>query len=241
MTRIVCMFTSDLFEPTLRPPILTPSAIPAAKRKGRPLARFTGCVSHGDHQLSPPRYWGDINLLGGYRFMNRLVKISSTIFICSSMSVLAEPSPTVYKLINKPVSLFSFGLIRAAEQIEDDFAKNAGYRSLVTYDWDRNRIDIKLYKDVEDASRENVIIECRTAIEALREWSYIREGKVWLGDNSRLSYFFTSYGYTNSDLEGATQEIDKIINLSLMVIYGGDRVGSCTAPLLGTGYSIDEK
>src|SRR2546427_13041601 len=87
------------------------------------------------------------------------------LFYLASQSY-AEPSPTVRKLMNEPVSLFEYGLYKLEKRLESiDFSdEHYGYNnpenrllsqpkstsSEVYYEWGRNRIIIRL-----DSTPEN--------------------------------------------------------------------------------------
>lgn len=175
---------------------------------------------------------------------------SITLAFVAMGSAQAEPGPNVTLLMNTPTSLLSFGLYRLDEMLDE----NLGYRGIRTfvtplsgrmaysttayYDWDRNRIVLRAmdFEDKPDGwDRE---AECAQVVAAVRSLGGIQlsgELSVYL-KQSIFSDYFMPIGYSTKSLEEVPAALDSIIEIVFQA--GLVTPFSCTAPLLGTGYSV---
>lgn len=164
----------------------------------------------------------------------------------------AEPGPNVNKLMNQPVSLFSFGLYRLEETVFNLFGARSpraltaplygeqAYSTAVSYDWDANRIQIRMMQFEERPAGWDLEEECRQVFSTARSAAFINvetgepraaSGSSWFGEH------FTPIGYGMKGLpDDIAAQIDKIIELIFQV--GVERPFICRAPLVGTGYTI---
>jgi hypothetical protein len=165
---------------------------------------------------------------------------------------VAEPGPNVSKLMNEPVSLFSFGLYRLGETVFNLFdsryprplaaplSGEQAYSTSVSYDWDANRILIRMMQFEERPAGWDLEEECQQVFSTARSAAFINietgepraeSGASWFADH------FTPIGYGTKDLpDDITVQIDQIIELIFQV--GVERPFICRAPLVGTGYAI---
>ncbi len=185
-----------------------------------------------------------LNMKPKHRRLSAMIVLGAVSWISASVCATAEPGPKVQTLIDTPTSLLTFGLFRLSELIDDGFGYQGhsgllpkAYSATAYYDWDRNRIVIRLM-DFQGPSA-NAEEECGQAIAAVRRYGGIdpATGKyVSPLSNSIYADLFMPIGYGSSRLEGIPDALDQIIEI---VFQSGmaDAV-LCTAELVGTGYSV---
>lgn len=163
----------------------------------------------------------------------------------------AEPGPTVSKLMDTPASMFSFGIVQLKDYISKAFGYDnppdlkpplvgkAAYSSVVSYDWDRNRVVIQLLRFVPAEASWDYEEECRQAIEQLRQMAGLdtSTGKAIGRASSWYGQQFEPVGYSQKALEDVGAKMDEIIELAFQAYTGKDTF-RCSAPLLGLGYSV---
>jgi hypothetical protein len=169
-------------------------------------------------------------------------------------NAFADPGATVSKLMDTPVSLFSYGLDKIDDRL-DGWAKSQifiidgvvgasyGYGG-ASFDWDTSKITAYIGRNTKPEADLGLLEEeCKNTIQALRSMSGLNsEGKISSGGVSYLSNDFFPTGYSlkkfSSD-DGKT--IDAMITLKVMILnYSKSTRLVCTAPLLGTGYSVEK-
>lgn len=163
--------------------------------------------------------------------------------ICSAAQ--AEPGPSVRLLMNRPVSLFSWGLYRLDLEIERTFGRTSGgfefrapltgrktYPTSVVYDWAKNRIIIRLYSAKRSDNAEE---ECKQLLESIRSMSSISSDLP----HSFFAQFFMPKGFERDELNAAAVEIDKLFEFVFETTRGRLKKDDfrCSAPLAGFGYS----
>ncbi|RWD65293.1 hypothetical protein [Mesorhizobium sp.] len=117
------------------------------------------------------------------------------------------------------------------------------YGSSATYDWDRNRIQVNLYRWNADPSGWDFEEECKQVLASLRKQALIDAStgrpQSPLQESSFASEFLPE-GYSTKALSDTTgSEIDAIIELNVRFTTADYRSSfECTAPLLGTSYSV---
>jgi hypothetical protein len=159
---------------------------------------------------------------------------------------LAEPSPSISKLMSEPVSLLTFGQVRMEMMVDARLEKfsftpplfgKPSYSRLVAYNWDRNEINVVLFGTETMPTGWNYEEECRQTIDMLRQLAWVDRTTGKATASNGVSLFasqFGQIGYTNETLENLQRELDKTFSLQVTTAGGL----TCYAPLLGTGYSV---
>jgi len=143
----------------------------------------------------------------------------------------AEPSPSVRYLMNEPVTLFDWGIVRLYEYLDEytaHYLKTSSVQdiySTVSYDSSRNNIVISLVvtRQAEQAneSPESVRLSsgdiCKTIIQTLRR-EFLTDSDRHVRRSSGIYRFFGHIGFKGKDEPiGSFEEIEKItvINVSI--------------------------
>lgn len=164
--------------------------------------------------------------LGGRPMRRRLIAILAILFVPSIS--LAEPTPSVQWLMNEPATLWDLGLSR----IRINFAayydrknlrpKTRGkYTPIIFYDWDQNRIKIRLYvkfeaKDIDDLWDGDIRTSCKAILQELN---------LTMHTELRVGSYFSHLGFKrNSEPASLAQEIDKITVLQTKISTDQDQV-----------------
>ena len=149
-------------------------------------------------------------------------------FAAFSLSVKAEPTPTVKEFMNTPVSLFSMGLLRLEIALKSEMNEGDAY---VSYDWDSNRIKMAFFellnsdrracKNLSEAGCKN---ECKLIFRRLQR-------KVCLGNDcklNRLPQYFGHRGYSQKGFsahgsdETAAKSLLPIVDAEVSLFFGND-------------------
>lgn len=160
----------------------------------------------------------------------------------------AEPSPSISGLMNTPASLFTVGMYRLdlrVKQLANNFAiqrDDATHYFSATYNWNENRIYIDAYMigtpfDTRDLFEQH----CSELFWEVRASGLVSPDTGDISyDRLRSAYaeLFGHIGYTNNTLSERLNEIDQIILIKLSSSTDGLGRGTCTGPLLGTGFSV---
>lgn len=152
-----------------------------------------------------------------------------------------EPSPSVNKLMNTPVSLFHNGLLQLQAKIKK--AETSPLESTnAIYDWDENRITIYFVKFYDTLDSETFKKDCKIYMERIRSHGAVFNGKPnAMGRSDYAALFLPPFSYTIPSLGNAGEELDKLINIQ----FRGTDVAklqeyNCFGPLLGTDFSVKE-
>ncbi|MGI9489332.1 MAG: hypothetical protein ACR2RF_26280 [Geminicoccaceae bacterium] len=154
----------------------------------------------------------------------------------------ADPGPVGTYLMNKEVSLFSFGLFQLDNNLNDLSEEHAANFS-ATYDWDANRILLNAYSHGATLpTTEN----CRLLVEAIRTngWVSTFTGEPWLS-YSRYANFFAPIGFENANApDDWASRLDQIflIKISLWRDQADDEPEvRCEGSLLSTDVLVNLK
>lgn len=162
--------------------------------------------------------------------------------------VSAEPSPNVTMLMNEPVSQFSIGMYRLRMAVEAEYGHGtkrfdfgepveggSSFTANASYDWDRNRIVIEIDSLNLSVDPEE---ECAHVVNVIR-WDGRPEPHT--PKKSSFAQHFLPDGYPSAKLEDAAKELDQIIEIKYVNMAILREVPfTCTAPLIGTGYTIQK-
>lgn len=164
----------------------------------------------------------------------------------------AEPGPRVQMLIDKPASMFSFGMYRLDQSFEDQFGYGAArsnfkaplfgpmsYGTAVHYDWSGNRITLWLLRFAATPADWDGDEECRQAINEVRQRGLIDPATGSPQQGTPSSYWgqmFQPIGYGTEALEGIAEAMDEIIQVKVQTPEL-----LCSAPLLGTSYAVEKR
>lgn len=159
---------------------------------------------------------------------------------------VADPSATVTKLMNTPTSLFSFGLYQVEQAMQDmasglhDIDSGTFYGH-ANYKWANNRIYLRVDNmTVSEDKADGFEKRCAYVVGKVREYGMVRDGKPIIDGGSRFASLFWPVGYSvNSLPDDEMRNIDEMIEISYIEVTKD--LQECTAPLLGTGYSIQKK
>lgn len=143
----------------------------------------------------------------------------------------AEPSPSVLYLMNEPVTLFDWGIIRLYEYLDEyttHYLKTNSVQdiySTVSYDSPRNNIVISLVvtrhaeqSDESPASVKSSAREiCKTITQTLRR-EFLTDRDRYVRRSSGIYRFFGHIGFKGTDEPvGAFDEIEKITVINVSV------------------------
>lgn len=185
-----------------------------------------------------------------------LAAAASFILCLSSRQLVAEPSRTVQRLMETPVSLFSFGiylldkdlqtLLSAGEglSLQPPLSVHEKYFQEVNYDWVKNQL-ILTAKAIRGSAvpRPERDQECKQVINAIRHYFGVSSdtGKPYFGKFSTLQYYFSPSGYALQWFnEDSFNELDQNTTVAFTDTEFGDdhKIFKCDAALMGTGYSV---
>ena len=171
----------------------------------------------------------------------------------------AEPGVTVSRLMNTPISLFSFGIYQLDREIEHLLQGGDGlplssplpdhykYFQKVVFDWDRNQLVITA-EAIRGAAvtRPDSEEECRQVLGAIRTFLgvYSVSGRPLDGKSSNLKYYFSPQGYS---LDWQNEKMSKELDSNTLVAFEdiipgeGKMPFRCEGELVGTGFSIKKQ
>ena len=159
----------------------------------------------------------------------------SLLFFCLISPCYADPSVTIRKLMNEPLTMFDWGLYQLNEYFKtypfDDLdlvraGKNEKGRTIdseVSYDWDRNRLIIKFYIRTSKQESEKYSAKdlCSNVTEKIRK-SFVFDNYP-LKSFAGLSRFFEHRGFNTYKDEqekiSRIAEIEKIIYITIDVSF----------------------
>lgn len=178
--------------------------------------------------------------------------LSAIALIISASIARAEPGPRVQLLIDKPASMFSFGMYRLDQSFGEQFGYGGAHASFesplygelsygtaVNYDWSGNRITLWLLRFVATPAGWDSDEECRQAIREVRRRGLIDPTTGSPQEGTPSSYWgqmFQPIGYGSKDLEGVAEAMDGIIQIKVQTPEL-----LCSASLLGTGYAVEKR
>lgn len=162
--------------------------------------------------------------------------VAGLVIICSAVDAYAEPSPTVSKLMNTPVSAFTFGMYQIRETMREyrETLQEADPGVTVSgaiYQWEENVVQLTVASssDYDDKTFEE---KCQKIFETVRFSSGVVNGEKIVG---RLVYgsFFFPFDYES---KGDREDQKKLDNMFVISYSAKDK--KCTGKLMGTGYSV---
>ena len=145
----------------------------------------------------------------------------SAIFFALISSAHAEPDPIVRWLMNKPVSLFSFGLFRT-ETFLNERLRDQNLILGVSYKWERNRIEIVALDLTPRAEPQD---RCQILIDEIRKNLGINPGTGQpYSENTLIDGFLLPIGYSHTDGPNTEEtHIAAITSLVVSTIHERDR------------------
>ena len=184
-----------------------------------------------------------------------LVSRSLALFaLALAAPAIADPSDTVLKFMGQPVSLFSSGMDKLAEEM-DEIASTLKLEyewrdtdGKVEFDWATSqiRLGVILYTDNDPSKLED---QCKTAIERVRTVGGLNVETGKPDDNplapSPFSHYATLFLPTGYNLKSMSVEDAKaldalmLITVSIISLNDDTKKLVCTAPLLGTKYTVE--
>ena len=154
--------------------------------------------------------------------------------------VWAEPGPVSNWLMGTPASLFSFGLFRYNETMRQIVNPENSF-AFAEYDWDANRIRATIYQPDATVANERACSKVidnwrvRGGVSAQTDKKYYR-GAV----NSTYADLFAPIDYIiKSAPKDWRSKLDQIFEIEVTLLGGGRSI-TCTASLLGKGYSVSK-
>lgn len=178
-----------------------------------------------------------------------LALVAGFLWATSHSNVAAEPGPVGRWLIETPVSLLSFGIFRAEQQMQKAADAISNRLELqpefvagsANYNWKENRINLVLIVgSASDTLPPNLLESiCSQAVASIRTFGGVLNGSPILGEASTYANLFEPIGYSRKDApEDLSQKLDHIIRIIVSINSSNTRLMICEAPLMGTGYSI---
>lgn len=161
------------------------------------------------------------------------------ILLCSSVAK-AAPDTIVQYLMNDRPSMLDLGILRMQGALEGIRVPNgAEIYSSVTYDFEKNRIDIAstLLKSSQPEQ------DCIAAIDGIRLNMLVnpRSGKPASGGTSTAGAFFEHVGYRLKNApKGIEKDIDAITEIAVVVYHNGG-VTKCKGSLVGKNHYFLKK
>lgn len=159
------------------------------------------------------------------------------IFILSAgISVSAEPSNTVKWLMNEPLTLFDYGLIKMEERLNDDKCLFDSCTTEIDYNWNDNQIEIvrniEMTKNVFKTTKENLKKVIRNEVMGI--------SLKLVGD--KLLNNFSHKGFAKKDLpSNLSDELSKIIEIKVILNNYEDSYSlTCISKKNGGGISFEE-
>lgn len=159
-----------------------------------------------------------------------------TILVSVTALVRAEPSVAVNKLMGEAVSAFTFGMYLTDKAIREEHDRlkevdGGVYITTAVYNWDQNEIQLLVQSRSKD--KQAVFEEkCRKIVYTLRLRGGVADGKKLMGSVA-YSQHFAPIGYENKKNKDLPNKLDNIF-----VVHYNSGKHSCSAQVLGEGYSI---
>lgn len=179
----------------------------------------------------------------------RLMSIAHPIVVLVLMMMLtspsgAEPTPTVSRLMESPVSMLDWGLYRLRDSVKEGLSHGPTASSDLivhtSYEWDSNRIVLHVENhDHPLGYDKDAKWWCTQLVKQTKSCLGIdwETGRPYSGDNSVAQEFFTHSGYeVGGDSGDLGHQLDAIIEVVVSVRKSdaGRQYLRCRAPLLGT-------
>ena len=170
--------------------------------------------------------------------MKRLV-VSAFLCFAVTSQLHAEPGPIGLYLMSKEVSLFSFGLFRLNEYIDELETEHAA-NFLASYVWDENRIRLWAvsFNRQISATKDN----CTELMRAIRVHGSVNPntGKPDFDDDSKYSGFFQPMGYSEkNEPENLRQKMDQIFEIHVRINDKSGNTIYCKGPLFSNKVFIE--
>jgi hypothetical protein len=181
-----------------------------------------------------------VNVIKGFNRIALVIAVIAMVLTFNKLCI-AEPDSTVRYLMNEPASMFDLGMLKLKRDL-DDWLKDPHVNVFVSYDWNTNRIEIKVSdtKDVYKIKKyaRNWCDETICEIKRLLDVN-CSTGKPLLPKMGSLLYdYFTHAGYVN---KGGPKDpggkLDNIVNITVGTYWGDGKDRKplrCGVPLLGT-------
>jgi hypothetical protein len=178
-----------------------------------------------------------------------ILVVSVFLFVNVSMAE-AEPTSNMHYLMNDSVSMLDWGLFQVNHDLEgyidikNEIKDAIGFITNVSYDWEENRIIIRLM--LEGASSKEQAKEwCKILVNKTRRIFDINPdtGKPSMEKTSTLYTCFTHTEFKRKlEPEGLSKELDNITVIKVQALIKDFKgVATCQAPLLGTSIMFEEK
>ena len=178
------------------------------------------------------------------------VTFTVLVLLVSVQAGRTEPTPAVRYLMNEPVTLLDYGLIRLKEKIEEDIKDDSIIHKKrpfvsVDYDWYGNRIKFKftyiesetLKKAKSQSELDEIKSKMEMVIHLVKSRVFLVEpstGKPMLAKNSSLVYFFSHVGFKSlNEPKNLASELDAITEIEVGYYFAAGQKGiKCRSPLL---------
>lgn len=178
--------------------------------------------------------------------MNNTLAVAIVGLMLTSVATQADPSGTVNKFMDTPASLFSIGMMRVDEEVSKsvrDMKANTGerYYGSASFDWDKNQIILDVKRYAIKGDQPDFDAECKEVVENVRMGGMVMDGKPIRGEASYYSALFLPVGYSIGAItEDDAKNLDQLSVIHFS-IFSPKYPMKCSAPLIGTGYSIEKQ
>lgn len=157
-------------------------------------------------------------------------------------NVFADPNKTAQFLMNDPISLLDFGSYKLENEIKVHrnslvIKHNPPHTVFVDYNWEENKIEIKLsYGDVGNPPKAEIKKEIIAIVGALKKILGVTPaGKTYHKDGfSSVPEFFSHKGYISKDRpKDVEKEIDLLVEFKVVYyVQNYSRYFECRNPLM---------
>lgn len=177
------------------------------------------------------------------------VFFATGLLIAFAMPAMSGPDATANRFLNDTPSMMDFGAVRLESHLR---ARDEFQDLSVRYDWDRNRIVVIRLLVLKKDDERNLEDNCRNWMQSLRAAAMVFDGRVLEGRNfSNFVEFFGHVGFRRTIAgqieDDALVALDEIIALETQYWRHDDSNWSaylemtCTAELVGTGFSVSRE
>lgn len=187
--------------------------------------------------------------------MKRTLRLLFLSSVLSVAQAAASPREAAQYLMREPVSMLTYGIYEISKDMEKQ-NKEIGFDNVfVSYDWGSDQIRISPW--CFRCGLEATEAACGEVISAIRRYAHVEHGKPMVGKGSTLTTYFEQAGFNHGDQpKDLAAEIDKMFLIEVSITQNAapgakpeDRPEgnpilkqvSCSAPLLGEGYSVKHK
>jgi hypothetical protein len=151
-------------------------------------------------------------------------------------SASAEPSNTINWLMNEPLTLFDYGIIKMEKRLNEDKCLFDSCTTKIDFNWNDNRIEI--VKHIE--MTKNVFKTTKENLKKVTNNEIISISLKFVEDN--LFNYFSHKGFSKKDQPiNLSDELENIVDIKVILTNHEDSYSvTCSSNLKGGGISCEE-